>query len=1030
MLGDKAMKRMASSPVLLIGCDCLGVEVAKNLVLAGVKSLNIADNQVSSDADIEQNFFISREHVEQKITRADACVTSLAQLNPYVTVYASHADIYLREAESGCEESRQKLVGAISEVDCVIATQCSIVHQILIDEICREGDKSVKFVASNVHGLFSSVFCDFGDIFEVFDVNGEEPKEVLIESITCADPGVVKCLENTMHGFEDGDYVTFKEVKGMNNLNNQIRQIKCINPYSFSIADTSDLGNYQTGGRVKQVKIPLSVAHKSLRLQLGNPDLMVCDYGKLNHPSILHVGFQTLHHYKETVGSFPQSWNDKDATAFYEMAIEFIKKSSFEITVDETAERLLYLLSFTCRGILPPLAAMIGGIVAQEALKSITGKYTPLKQWLYLDAEELVEQIPESFEDRGSALAACLGNNAVEVLSRLKVFLVGCGAIGCEMMKNFALLGVATSENGQIVVTDNDFIEKSNLNRQFLFRSHDIQKSKSVVASNIIRKMREMIKIKALQLKVCPETESEIFNDSFFDNQDIVVNALDNIPARRYVDSRCVTNQKPLVESGTMGPKGHVQVIVPYISESYSSQNDPVEVQVPYCTLKSFPSQIEHTIQWARDKFESLFTTKPTIYNRFWEELREKHDKDTDAALKHLLSSLAAGDEVENASLCVKMLTKQPRNWHDCLAIARCLFEKNFNHKAQQLLHSFPLDTKMEDDSLFWSSPKRPPQPIVFNLSDPLHLQFVTSSAFLLASIHKIKPPENCDLNSVSAALVGVKVPSFVPSNKQIETDEEATKPSSSSKTSDSVSKLHDALVQFLCSRNESVCFNIIVEHFEKDDDQNHHINFISSAANLRAVMYGIETVDRLQVKRIAGQIIPAISTTTAAIAGFASLQFLQLGLQLQKKRAGRVEKSPESTSKYRNCFLNLALPLIVVSEPAPAQRTPITDKLSFTLWDRWEVKGRKDFTLTNLIEHFRSTFGLTVSSVIHGSRMVYVPIMPGHSKRLNQPLVKLIKMRNTSQKYVDLTLGLQNDDMGMDMDDLPCPPVRYYFGV
>jgi ubiquitin-activating enzyme E1 len=50
-----------------------------------------------------------------------------------------------------------------------------------------------------------------------------------------------------------------------------------------------------------------------------------------------------------------------------------------------------------------------------------------------------------------------------------KVFVVGAGAIGCELLKNLALLGV-----GDVTVTDNDTIEKSNLNRQFLFREKDI----------------------------------------------------------------------------------------------------------------------------------------------------------------------------------------------------------------------------------------------------------------------------------------------------------------------------------------------------------------------------------------------------------------------------------------------------------------------------------------------------------------------------------------------------------------------------
>lgn len=53
-------------------------------------------------------------------------------------------------------------------------------------------------------------------------------------------------------------------------------------------------------------------------------------------------------------------------------------------------------------------------------------------------------------------------------------FQVGAGAIGCELLKNFALMGLGAGEEGHITVTDMDFIEKSNLNRQFLFRSQDI----------------------------------------------------------------------------------------------------------------------------------------------------------------------------------------------------------------------------------------------------------------------------------------------------------------------------------------------------------------------------------------------------------------------------------------------------------------------------------------------------------------------------------------------------------------------------
>ena len=83
--------------------------------------------------------------------------------------------------------------------------------------------------------------------------------------------------------------------------------------------------------------------------------------------------------------------------------------------------------------------------------------------------------------------------------------------------------------------------------------------------------------------------------------------ATPDVQARLYVDQRCVYYQKSLLESGTLGPKGNVQVVVPRMTESYGSSRDPPEKSIPVCTLKNFPNAIEHTIQWSRDTFEGAF---------------------------------------------------------------------------------------------------------------------------------------------------------------------------------------------------------------------------------------------------------------------------------------------------------------------------------------------------------------------------------------------------------------------------------------
>ncbi len=75
--------------------------------------------------------------------------------------------------------------------------------------------------------------------------------------------------------------------------------------------------------------------------------------------------------------------------------------------------------------------------------------------------------------------------------------MVGSGAVACELLKNFAVMGVAlTEKHGDVYVTDDDFISPSNLHRQFLFRSHHVNKMKSEVAAQSIKQMNSSVEIK------------------------------------------------------------------------------------------------------------------------------------------------------------------------------------------------------------------------------------------------------------------------------------------------------------------------------------------------------------------------------------------------------------------------------------------------------------------------------------------------------------------------------------------------------
>jgi len=153
-------------------------------------------------------------------------------------------------------------------------------------------------------------------------------------------------------------------------------------------------------------------------------------------------------------------------------------------------------------------------------------------------------------------------------LSKLNLFMVGAGALGCELIKAFALMGIGCSDAGKIHVTDNDNIEVSNLNRQFLFRKGNVGHSKSQTAAEIAKGMNPALNVKDYMTKVGSDTEF-VFNDKFWESLNFVVNAVDNIHARLYVDGRCVWYEKPLLESGTLGTKANSQMVVPHVTQCY-----------------------------------------------------------------------------------------------------------------------------------------------------------------------------------------------------------------------------------------------------------------------------------------------------------------------------------------------------------------------------------------------------------------------------------------------------------------------------
>ncbi len=667
--------------------------------------------------DLSAQFYLGTEDLGQR--RDMTCCRKLAQLNEYVPV----------RVLEGVDSIEALPDNELARFQVVVMCDQPLATQVALN--ARTHAKNIAFVAASVCGLFASAFCDFGTNFIVSDPTGEPPLVGLISSITHDTEGIVTCVEDTRHGLEEGDHVIFREVRGMEELNGGLpRRVKVLSPYSFAIGDTSMLvGEYSGGGVFEEVKQPKVLVFRPLGESLASPECVISDFAKIDRQAYIHVGFQALARFQALHGRPPFPRNEADASELISIACE-IGPQAGDGEIDPQAgdgKKILRAMAFGAAGYLAPLSTFIGGLVAQEVLKACSGKFHPIFQHIYFDALEClpVADAQTTAEDcastgsRYDAQIAVFGQAFQRRLADLRGFIVGAGAIGCELLKVFALMGVGSGSNGQLHVTDMDIIEKSNLNRQFLFRSWDVSKPKSRTAVEAITTINPDTRDKLLARmdRVGPETE-HIFDDAFYNALDFVANALDNLEARRYVDRRCVFYRKPLLESGTLSTKGNTQVVVPHLTESYSSSQDPPEKTIPFCTLHNFPNNLEHTIQWAMDQFHGLFRTDPENANLYLTQPR--------ADFIDSLMQPGQGQKERLERLLRCLVVERPLSFEACVTWARLRFEEFFSNNIKQLLFNFPRDALTSTGAPFWSGPKRAPSPLQF---DPENVRLVLDEA-------------------------------------------------------------------------------------------------------------------------------------------------------------------------------------------------------------------------------------------------------------------------------------------------------------
>lgn len=962
-MGHEAQRRMMASNAVMIGCSGLGVEVAKNGVLAGLHSLTVMDPRPTTWLDLGANFYLTPEDVKESKRKDESCVKQLSNLNPYVQVTVSPAKEWSLDAILALIQPAA-IEGGVTPT-CVCVTEVMSDEWLFaINDQCRK--IGCAFIYAVANGLFGRVFGDLGEKHVVSDPDGNPPATSQIESVLYENPAVVKTLEDQRHGLETGDVVHLDRLRGLEGIleNKKDYKVKVTGPYTFELEGVDLSGAKETGeshqGYITQIKQPKTMSFQTYKQKLEDPgEFVLSDFAKFDRPQLLHLGFKALTQYLEQTGSLPAPADAAAASKVVEIAAGL---SSEPLT--DAQKRILTFYALGSQAQLSPMCAALGGMVGQEVLKAVSGKFTPLQGFFYLDADEcLPDDVPDLslLEPQGSRYDSQImvfGKDVQEKMLNLRYFIIGAGAIGCEMLKNWALMGVGCGDKGHVHVTDMDRIEMSNLSRQFLFRNTDIDQFKSTTAAKACQVMNPDFKVTSYQEKVAPETE-HMFGDDFYDKLSGVCTALDNVEARLYVDQRCLFYRLPMLESGTLGTKGNTQIVVPHITENYGATRDPPEKSIPVCTLKNFPNQIQHTLQWARDWFEGAFKQSAEEVNAYLSTNPSQY-----------LESLQPNSKIETLRLIHKTLVdERPMSFDDCIVWARLQFENLFNNQIRQLLHNFPPDQVTSSGTKFWSGSKRCPKPLVFDLDSvdedagmKNHLDFVVAAANLRANMFGIKG--RTDEEYFRKVLKDVIVPDFNPQDGvKIAANDAEEEKNDGGDDMDSGDTEADELWKSLPGQSDLAGFRLQPIEFDKDRDD--HMLFVTACSNLRALNYQIPTEDTHRSRAIAGRIIPAIATTTALVTGLICFELYKL------VGTPRKELTIEA---YKNGFVNLAIPFMTLSEPTPPAKTKAILKGKEWNWTPWDSLDMDvgNITMGEFMDHFEKEYNLEISMLSYGVSILY----------------------------------------------------------
>uniref|UniRef100_A0A3Q0KSF4 Ubiquitin-activating enzyme E1b, putative n=1 Tax=Schistosoma mansoni TaxID=6183 RepID=A0A3Q0KSF4_SCHMA len=499
------------------------------------------------------------------------------------------------------------------------------------------------------------------------------------------------------------------------------------------------------------------------------------------------------------------------------------------------------------------------------------------------------------------------------------VLLVGAGGIGCEVLKNLVYNGF-----NDITIVDLDTIDVSNLNRQFLFSKKHVGRSKAETARDNVLAFRPTAHIVAYHKSIF----SSSFDSEFFGKFCVVFNALDNLAARKHVNRMCISAKIPLIESGTAGYLGQVEPLIPVVEmgESQATNTEANQATIyrtgcyecqprglsqryyPACTIRNTPSEPIHCVVWAKYLFNQLFG-QPDVNDEdvspdFSDPSLQNHDRNqtNDELLPAKNDLTNKSDDVLNIDSKAIVNSVKPdqitlREWfhilwssneNDQSNLENCKISSGAISLSWRLFHHDIVTLVSMRDLWVDRQDRREPSPLekttmkdalekdsgVFVQQNPyLNLTTISDELFDSACISELRDQRRLS----TSGWLRIFLKSVDKLQKQVE-DGEGDK--------------------YLV--------------WDKDDQE--AMDFVASASIIRSQLFhlpGADQLNRFIIKSLAGNIIPAVASTNAIVAGLMVLQARHiLSKKFERIRSVYIHRRPTGRRGNRR--------LVVPVEPAP----------------------------------------------------------------------------------------------------------------